>query len=68
MKKTYYVWRRVSPTKPDIDGYVGISSYDPDILKSSWETYDLLLVTEDFNEAQKLTVSEQAKDERYKDD
>ena len=66
---TYYVWRRVSPTHPDLDGYVGVTTYDPNSTNfCDRESYDLLLVTEDFIEAQRLTVSEQAKDERYNDD
>lgn len=68
MTKTYYVWRRNSPHR-HLDGYVGVSAYDPNSTPNSpGESYDILLKTTDFNEAQKLTISEQAKDTRYEDD
>jgi hypothetical protein len=58
---TYYVWRRHS-SSPELDGYVNATCYDPNFAPGckADESYDVLLVTEDWDgEAKPLIEREQ---------
>lgn len=63
MPTTYYVWRRHSPN-PELDGYVNATCYDPNHASGckSDEHYDVLLITEDWDEAKQVIERCQAVD------
>lgn len=62
MKRPFYVWRRHWPEMPELDQWCGVSRYNPNVLCSMGESYEIILVTRKWSEAQAAVRKHQRKD------